>query len=88
MEKPKKMYEIAGIKATAEAFNRGFNIALDKSDAFYNPLLAEKEKEIGRLRKIVELILPLAKGYVKDNRVGSNERYLEQAEAELQKGGS
>lgn len=41
------------------------------------------ESESDRLEEALKLILPLAKGYVAKNRVGSNEKYIEIADAML-----
>jgi hypothetical protein len=40
---------------------------------------------VGELVDYLALILPLAKGYVAANRVGSNQAYIEHAEAILTK---
>lgn len=43
----------------------------------------EAEDSADRLAGVLRLVLPLAKGYVNDNRVGSNEKFIAEAEAEL-----
>lgn len=41
---------------------------------------AEAAKEREKAREVISLILPLAKGYVAKNDVGSNQKYIEVAE--------
>ena len=48
--------------------------------------IAGLEQDLARMKDIVALILPLAKGYVANHNVGSNQDYINSAEQAL-KGG-
>lgn len=46
-------------------------------------LVSEAADEVDRLRSALRLILPIAKGYASDHRVGSNAEYCQYAESVL-----
>jgi len=48
--------------------------------------IASLESDLARMKDIVVLILPLAKGYVANHNVGSNAEYIKTAEQALRLG--
>jgi len=50
-------------------------------DVFCGLQIPELRAEVERLREALQLILPMAKGYARAHPVGSNQKYIEEAEA-------
>lgn len=57
------------------------------SPAVYDAYIAQA-KVVQELVEALDLVLPLAKGYVDKNQVGSNARYIEVADEALKKAGA
>ncbi len=57
------------------------DICLDKIKSILHTHQSELEKAVREeTSEIIKLILPLAKGYTAKNNVGSNKKYIEEAE--------